>query len=377
MSEWKEFKLEEVAENFAMGPFGSNIKAENFQESGVPVIRGTNLNFFRYVGGNFVFLSEEKADQLRSSNCSHGDLVFTHRGTIGQVGIIPEGRYQRYVVSQSGMKLSVKKACLDNQFLFYFFKSSIGQHELLQNESQVGVPSISSPLTSLKSVTILLPPLPEQRAIASVLSSLDDKIDLLHRQNKTLEAMAETLFRQWFVEEADEGWEKVTLDSLINISSGKGLKKGRISENGVYPVLGANGEIGRTNDFLFDENLLFTGRVGTLGNVFRIENEKVWLSDNTLVIRPKDYFNFIYFVLKTANLEEYNVGSTQPLIRQSDIKEIEISLPSKKMHKFENKSGLLFNKIRQNKSQIRTLENLRDTLLPNLMSGEVGVEYER
>ncbi|MBE9594157.1 MAG: restriction endonuclease subunit S, partial [Proteobacteria bacterium] len=190
MSEWKEFKLEEVAENFAMGPFGSNIKAENFQESGVPVIRGTNLNFFRYVGGNFVFLSEEKADQLRSSNCFQGDLVFTHRGTIGQVGIIPEGRYQRYVVSQSGMKLSVKKACLDNQFLFYFFKSSIGQHELLQNESQVGVPSISSPLTSLKSVTILLPPLPEQRAIASVLSSLDDKIDLLHRQNKTLEAMA-------------------------------------------------------------------------------------------------------------------------------------------------------------------------------------------
>jgi type I restriction enzyme S subunit len=266
------------------------------------------------------------------------------------------------------MKLSVKKACLENQFLFYFFKSRIGQHELLQNESQVGVPSISSPLTSLKSVTILLPPLPEQRAIASVLSSLDDKIDLLHHQNKTLEAMAETLFRQWFVEEADEGWEEVTLDSLINISSGKGLKKGRISENGIYPVLGANGEIGRTNDFLFDENLLFTGRVGTLGNVFRIENEKVWLSDNTLVIRPKDYFNFIYFVLKTANLEEYNVGST---------KEIEISLPSKKMHKFENESDLLFNKIRQNKSQIRTLENLRDTLLPNLMSGGVRVRYER
>ena len=165
MSEWKECKLGDVAQNFAMGPFGSNIKAENFQESGVPVIRGKNLNFFKYVDGDFVFLSEEKADQLKSSNCYPDDLVFTHRGTIGQVGIIPEGKFKRYVVSQSGMKLSVNKKYLDNNYLFYFFKSNIGQHELLQNESQVGVPSISSPLTSLKSVTILLPPLPEQRAI--------------------------------------------------------------------------------------------------------------------------------------------------------------------------------------------------------------------
>jgi type I restriction enzyme, S subunit len=172
MSEWKPYKLRDVAENFAMGPFGSNIKAENFRESGVPVIRGTNLNFYRYVGGDFVFLSEDKADQLLSSNWFPGDLVFTHRGTIGQVGIVPEGKYPRYVVSQSGMKLSVKKNCLNNQFLFYFFKSSVGQYELLKNESQVGVPSISSPLTSLKSVNILCPSLPEQRAIASVLSSV-------------------------------------------------------------------------------------------------------------------------------------------------------------------------------------------------------------
>ena len=170
---------------------------------------------------------------------------------------------------------------------------------------------------------------------------------------------------------------EVKLDNLINISSGKGLKKVHLSENGAYPVLGANGEIGRTNEFLFDESLLFTGRVGTLGNIFRVENEKVWLSDNTLVIKPKNHFNFIYFVLKMAKLEEYNVGSTQPLIRQSDIKEIEINLPSEnKLHEFEEKSDLLLNKMRQNKSQICTLEKLRDTLLPKLMSGEVRVEYE-
>jgi len=196
MGERKEYKLADVAIDFAMGPFGSNIKAENFIESGVPVIRGKNLNFYKYVGGDFVCLSDEKADELKKSNCFPNDLVFTHRGTIGQVGLIPKGKYPRYVVSQSGMKLTVDKNKLDENYLFYFFKSDIGQYELLKNESQVGVPAISSPLSSLKSVDLTLPPLPEQKAIASVLSSLDDKIDLLYRQNKTLEAMAETLFRQ-------------------------------------------------------------------------------------------------------------------------------------------------------------------------------------
>lgn len=172
------------------------------------MIRGKNLNFHKYVDGDFVYLSDEKADELKKSNCFPDDLVFTHRGTIGQVGLIPKGKHPRYVVSQSGMKLTVDKNKLDENYLFYFFKSDVGQYELLKNESQVGVPAISSPLSSLKLVNLTLPPLPEQKAITSVLSSLDDKIDLLHRQNKTLEAMAETLFRQWFVEEAQEDWEE-------------------------------------------------------------------------------------------------------------------------------------------------------------------------
>ncbi len=124
MSEWKEtdfgkipksWELKKIIEiksddkrAIAMGPFGSNIKAENFVETGVPVIRGTNLNFAKYVDGEFVFLTKEKATELIGSNCKSGDLVFTHRGTIGQVGLIPENKYTRYVISQSGMKLTPK-----------------------------------------------------------------------------------------------------------------------------------------------------------------------------------------------------------------------------------------------------------------------------
>lgn len=256
---------------------------------------------------------------------------------------------------------------------FIFYQLSLIDYTILNVGS--AVPSLTVPV--INEIEINLPPLSEQKAIAEVLSSLDDKTDLLHRQNKTLEAIAETLFRQWFIEEAQDDWEAVKLDKLISISSGKGLKKEHLSENGAYPVLGANGEIGRTNEFLFKENLLFTGRVGTLGNIFRVENEKVWLTDNTLVIKPINYFNFIYYILKTAKLEEYNVGSTQPLIRQSDIKEMKINYPSEKMLKdFEKEAGLLFKRIMKNKLQIHTLEKLRDTLLPKLINGEVRVEYK-
>lgn len=253
-------------------------------------------------------------------------------------------------------------------FLFYFLRTL----DFTQFNTGSAVPSLNR--NHIHELTVEIPPLSEQKSIASILSSLDDKIDLLHRQNATLEKMAETLFRQWFVEEAKEEWVVVKMERLISIGSGKGLKKESFIDNGLYPILGANGEIGRTNNFLFDEKLIYTGRVGTLGNIFRVENEKVWLSDNTLVIKPFEYFNFIYLILKTSRLEDYNVGSTQPLIRQSDIKEIEIALPSKdKLIAFESLTDKIFQKIKSNQTQIRTLTALRDTLLPKLMSGEVKV----
>jgi type I restriction enzyme S subunit len=400
MSEWKKYKLEEVSANFAMGPFGSNIKAENFKKSGVPVIRGSNLNFFRYVGGDFVFLSEEKADQLRSSNCFPRDLVFTHRGTIGQVGIVPEGKYQRYVVSQSGMKLSVKKNYLDHQFLFYFFKSRIGQHELLQNESQVGVPSISSPLTSLKNVTILLPPLPEQRAIASVLSSLDDKIDLLHRQNKTLEAMAETLFRQWFVGGADEGWEEKPLSFYGTIICGKTpSKKVQNYFNGDIPFIKIPDMHG--NIFIFDtsDSLTEAGKqsqtnktlppksicvscIATVGLVSLNAKESQTNQQINSIVPDEEYYRYyLYLTMRLSYdlLHSMASGGTATLnLNTGDFSKIPVLYPDQSvLETFHREIEPLFDKIFYNQSQIRTLEKLRDTLLPKLMSGEVKVQLDQ
>jgi len=375
MKGWKECKLEEIAINFAMGPFGSNIKADNFRNSGVPVIRGTNLNYDKFVDGEFVFLTEKKADELKSSNCFPGDLVFTHRGTIGQVGIIPNGKYPRYVVSQSGMKATPDTKHLDGMFLFYFFKSNIGQYKLLQHESQVGVPSISSPLSSLKAVKLLLPPLPEQKAIATVLSSLDDKIDLLHRQNATLEAMAEALFRQWFVVDAKEEWEEVALSYFIDIKYGKDHKK---LLDGKIPVYGSGGIMRYANQAIYNKESVLIPRKGSLSNVIYI-NTPFWSVDTMFYTEMKhpNIAKFIYFFVHNLDLSSMNVGSAVPSMTTEILNSLPIlKPPCELLEEYEVKvAAPLFCKIEMNIKQIRTLSTLRDTLLPKLMSGEVRVEY--
>jgi type I restriction enzyme S subunit len=204
--EWKKATIDQLKATspnaIAMGPFGSRIKTDNFVPSGVPIIRGGNLNAARLLEEEFVFLTEEKADELRASNAWPGDIVITHRGTLGQVGIIPyDSRYPRYVVSQSQMKLTVDPAKADPYFIYYYLRSPIGLHQLLSNTSQVGVPAIAQPTSSLKAIEISLPvDVDEQRSIVHILRTLDDKIELNRRMNETLEAIARAVFKSWFVD---------------------------------------------------------------------------------------------------------------------------------------------------------------------------------
>jgi type I restriction enzyme, S subunit len=199
-ADWAEVTVESIASRIAMGPFGSDIKTDNFVPDGVPVVRGGNLTRGRFHAEDFVFLDEQKADELSNANAVPGDLVFTHRGTLGQVGLIPEALFPRYVVSQSQLKVTCNLDRADPLFVYYFFKSPAGQHALLMNTSQTGVPAISRPVTSIKAIRLRLPPLSEQRAIAGILGALDDKIELNQRMSETLEAMGRALFKSWFVD---------------------------------------------------------------------------------------------------------------------------------------------------------------------------------
>ena len=374
VSGWRECKLDNAPLEIVDGDRGKNYPSQNeFFDVGHCLFLSTkNVRFNGFDFSDCQFITREKDELLRKGKLRRNDVILTTRGTVGNLGFYGDSIAYENVRINSGMVII--RPNTDNLYpLFNFYLFRHLQSDFQTHTSGSAQPQL--PIRDLKEMYVSIPPLPEQKAIAAVLSSLDDKIDLLHRQNQTLEAMVQTLFRQWFIEEALEDWEEVPLSTLFEISSGKGLSKENFLDDGIYRVLGANGIIGRTDNYNFFEKLIYTGRVGTLGNIFIINTEPVWLSDNTLVMRNIKYFYFTYFTLKNSNLKDYNAGSTQPLLRQSDLKEIPyLQPPVEKMQEFESFAAINFTKIETNTKQIQTLNQLRDTLLPKLMSGEVRVE---
>jgi len=232
----------------------------------------------------------------------------------------------------------------------------------------------------LKEHKVLLPPLPEQKAIASVLSSLDDKIDLLHRQNKTLEAMAETLFRQWFVEEADEGWEEVTLGDFFPVVTGK-RDANFGTDDGLYPFFTCSQNPIKAPEYSFDGSAILLAGNGDF-NIKRYVG-KFEAYQRTYVLIPSDitYFNFLYTLMKfyLSEITGGHQGSVINFITKGMITGFKFNLPrdrsciTNKLFQFNQ----IFEKIDNNSKKIRTLEKLRDTLLPKLMAGEVRVDYKK
>lgn len=239
------------------------------------------------------------------------------------------------------------------------------------------VPSLTVPV--INEIEVTCPPLSEQKAIARVLSSLDDKIDLLHRQNKTLEALAETLFRQWFIEEAKDDWDKCRLGELIQFKYGKALKKSLRTGVG-YPVVGSGGVVDFHSEALVKGVGIVTGRKGTLGDQHYFW-DGFFPIDTTFYIVPKRQTKnmlFEYFLLRTIDFKRMNSDSAVPGLNREIAGSAEIiNPPSSLKVQFDEGVGTLFDKIRFNNLQIKTLEKLRDTLLPKLMNGEVRVDYDR
>ena len=235
---WREMSMEEIAEKIAMGPFGSSIRVKTFVTEGVPIISGQHLHGVRVDDApGFNFIMEEHARRLKNANVGRGDIIFTHAGNIGQVAYIPEASaYERYVISQRQFCMRCNRQYAVPQFIAYYFQSPDGQHKLLANTSQVGVPSIAQPVSYLRTLSIPLPPLPEQRAIAHVLGTLDDKIEANRRMNQTLEAMAQTLFKSWFID-FDPVHAKATLNNHHSPLEGESARQGRSPQSRRWGVI--------------------------------------------------------------------------------------------------------------------------------------------
>jgi type I restriction enzyme S subunit len=404
MSEWKEVIIEDIKANgpyaLSTGPFGSAISSQFFVEKGIPVIRGSNLSADtskRLIENDFAFITEEKAKEFARSKTKIGDLIFTCWGTINQIGLIEHNsKFSEYVISNKQMKLSPDPEKADSLFLYYLFSSPNYQNQIIGNNIGSSVPGFN--LGQLRNMSLLLPTLSEQQSIVSILTSLDDKIDLLQRQNKTLEAMAETLFRQWFVEEAEESWEEMAISNIIDVRDGthdspkqvedgfhlitsKHLKESGLDFLNAYKI--------SESDFIYvnkrsrvEKNDILFSMIGTLGLIHFVDTEPNFAIKNIGLFKTSQNTSFSYFLyllLKSTLGQQFIFesasGSTQEYITLSSLRAFKFKYPGEnKIIEFHIFITPYFNKIFSNKNQLQSLIELRDTLLPKLMNAEINVK---
>ena len=221
MGEWKKCELEKIAE-VQTGPFGSQLKNEQYITGGTPVVTVEHINNFQIIDFDYPSVTNEDKNRLSKYLIKTGDIIFTRVGSVDLSAFV-KSHQDGWMFSSRMLRVRSNQK-VDSRFLSYFFQQKRFREYILNISVGATMPSINTEI--LKGIPISYPSLPEQKAIASVLSSLDDKIDLLHCQNNTLEDMAETLFRLWFVEEARVDWEDGCLRDIVDINPPYQLEKG-------------------------------------------------------------------------------------------------------------------------------------------------------
>ena len=392
MSEWQTYKLREVG-TLQRGRSRHRPRyAFHLFNGPYPFIQTGEVREARKYISTFENTYSE-AGLAQSKLWPKGTLCITIAANIAELGIL--GFDACFPDSVLGFIPDTTKSDLD----FVYYTLTHFQKQL----KHIGEGSVQDNINlgTFEDIEFPFPPLTEQKAIASVLSSLDDKIDLLHRQNKTLEAMAETLFRQWFIEEAKEDWEEVNLKELVSVIDNRGKTPSYVEEKTAHPIIEVNAltKTGRAIDYSvmrkyvtkdtfdtwfrqylqpLDVVLSTVGSIGSFGMFF---GGGGCVAQNIIGLRVRqkisNYFLYQWLVANTDEIKELDIGSVQPSIKVPHLLSLSVKIPPlEKIESFDAQLKAMVDKIIENTSQIHTLENLRDTLLPKLMSGEVRVQYQ-
>lgn len=379
-SEWREVTLAEIME--IMGGGTPNTKVAEYWNGDIPWISVKDFNNNQ----RYVYHTQRSITHLGLQNSStklleKGDLIISARGTVGQVAQL--GKPMAF--NQTSYGLRAKPEMTTNDFLYYLL---LNMNAIIKGNTH-GTVFDTITRETFNVLRAALPPLPTQKAIADTLSCLDAKIEVNNKINENLEKQTQAIFKSWFVdfEPFQDGefveselrnlprdWRIGHLGDLMEITSGKrpGIREELPTSGIEVPVVGASKIMGYTNEVLFDDKIIVIGRVGTHGVIQRFDYP-CWPSDNTLVIKPH-FYEFVYQSLKLVNFSALNRGSTQPLITQSDLKNLEIVIPPHRvLEDYEELASILMSPARVNEEQNTTLATLRDTLLPKLMSGEIEV----
>lgn len=399
--------LESLSIQLIDGDRGKNYpKQSEFQETGYCLfLSAKNVTKSGFQFSEKVYVSEERHNLLRAGKLERYDIVLTTRGTIGNVAFYDNSVVDDVVRVNSGMLILRADTTVWNpRFLYFLFTSKIIQEQISSLTSGSAVPQL--PAKDLRKFSLPKVPMDIQNYIVKVIGDISDKLKINHQTNQTLEEMAQAIFKSWFVDfdpvkakmngeqpegmdaataslfpeklvESElglipEGWGVGELSKLFELHRGFDLPKSK-RQDGEYPVYAAGGYHGSHNEFKMEPPGIITGRSGVIGNVY-LSLDKYWPLNTTLYVREFRTCGpyYAYHLLRSLDLKSLNSGSAVPSLNRNFVHSTNVCHPdSDVLAKFEEIVTPLFEKMVANNEQNKSLSELRDTLLPKLLSGEI------
>ncbi|MBE6312506.1 MAG: hypothetical protein E7076_05065 [Bacteroidales bacterium] len=386
MTEWKEYKLGEIAD-VRDGTHDSPKESNN----GFPLVTSKNIKNGKIDLSNTYLISKSDYEFVNQrSKVDKWDILFSMIGTIGECAIVKQ--QPEYAIKNVGLFKTHGDELLA-YWIYYYIHSQQAKSEMracIKGSTQQYIS-----LSDLRNFPIELPIKEKQLEIVSILSSLDDKIDLLHRENATLEQMAETLFRQWFVVERKEEWEEVALGDVVKTTSG-GTPSRKISEyyeNGTInwvkskeldgsfisstEELITEEAVANSSAKMLPEKSVLIAMYGATVGEYGILSKPMTCNQAVCALIPNKNYPYTYLYVWTALMKEDFInlasGAAQQNISQDLIKQQIVCSDLDKIKQYDEMVRGYFEKMENNQKQIQTLIQMRDGLLPRLMSGEVKI----
>jgi len=388
VSEWADFDLGDLVD--------TNVSTVNQDYSYQDILYLDTGSITKGKIEQFQSLKLSDAPSRAKRLVKHGDIVYSSVRPIQRHYGYIENPPQNLIVSTGFVVITCRPDKLDSKFTYYYLSSDqiVEELDIIAEASTSTYPSLKP--SDIEKLKVSFPVNVEvQKSIASILSSLDDKIDLLHRQNKTLESMAETLFRQWFREGAQEYWDDGIVADLIEFNPPRRLARGTdapylemaaLSNTTFNPDGWYDREFSSGTKFINGDTLLAritpcleNGKAAYV--TFLDEAQVAWGSTEYIVMRPKGNLHsfFAYVLARSSDFRDYAEGclegsSGRQRVNVDHLKDYKIKIPSENViEQFNACANAIVPKLKSNSIQIRTLEKLRDTLLPKIMSGEIKV----
>jgi len=388
---WKNTKLGDLIEqkraSLQTGPFGTMLNASEYSVQGTPVIAVQDIGDNSLTHNKLVYVNQDVSNRLSRYRVQEGDIIFGRKGAVERRALIKKNE-SGWIQGSDCIRLRFDDS-VDSTFISYQLGSDSMKEWMHQFSTGATMPSLNQEV--LRLLPLQLPPLSYQLAVSNILTTLDLKIDLLRHQNKTLESMAETLFKQWFIEQANEDWEEKSLTQIANYLNGIALQNYPEKGNGHLAIIKIREmkqgntenadlcDINIPSEYLINNGDVLFSWSGSL-DIVLWAGEKGALNQHLFKVTSREYPKWFYYLATKYHLKYFRAvaeskSTTMGHIQRHHLENASVKIPSKEIfEKMDASIKPLIERKITNNQQILSIISLRDALLPNLLSGEARVK---